>query len=106
MTTMVEPLLSEAEFQSVYIGRYGECCCGCAGKHIYPERLRDLGNIVRGYPLNADEVSDKRFKAGLQRLEKLLREGQIDMVSGGFISARDGNQLVTGYFTRQLPASE
>jgi hypothetical protein len=48
--------------QSVYSGRVATCCCGCAGKHSYPESSRGRGKEIRGYDISDDEISDRSVK--------------------------------------------
>ena len=43
---------------SVYSGRDGACCCGCAGAHHYAGAHQAEGAASRGYPLEAADVSD------------------------------------------------
>lgn len=57
---MFEPKLENVE--SVYSGKNGMCCCGCSGKHFYPESMSKRGVEIRGYKIGEDEVSDRSVK--------------------------------------------
>lgn len=42
----------------VYRGKARRCCCGCAGRHVYPSKYRDMGSKRRGYAISDNEVDD------------------------------------------------
>ena len=44
---------------SVYSGKNGKCCCGCAGKHYYASQFREFASEHRGYEVTDNEVSDR-----------------------------------------------
>ena len=44
---------------SVYHGRVGACCCGCAGRHAYTKQHQALAGRERGYAVTDDEVSER-----------------------------------------------
>lgn len=50
------------EISSVYSGRNGACCCGCAGKHTYASQHREWAGKNRGYEVTDDEVFDRTVK--------------------------------------------
>lgn len=49
----------KSKIASVYSGKAGKCCCGCSGKHYYAEAVKGDGKAIRGYEIDADEISDK-----------------------------------------------
>lgn len=62
---MTRPTNTTAQFQinpsdisSVYSGKDGKCCCGCAGKHTYASATREAAGKHRGYPITDDEVNN------------------------------------------------
>lgn len=57
------------DIQSVYSGIDGKCCCGCSGKHYYASAQAHRGNDIRGYAIDADEVSDR----AIRRVWNILR---------------------------------
>ena len=55
---------------SVYSGRAGACCCGCAGKHYYASATRVQASHDRGYGVDDDEVNDKQVVRVLNIIKK------------------------------------
>ena len=47
---------------SVYSGKDGVCCCGCAGKYYHSSAHRNAASERRGYEVTDDEVSDKMVR--------------------------------------------
>ena len=47
---------------SVYSGKRGMCCCGCAGKHTYASALRAEASKSRGYEVRDEEINDRTVK--------------------------------------------
>jgi len=62
MNTISLPLkdLTTAHVMSVYTGRDGACCCGCAGTHRYNSTMVEAAGKDRGYPVTQEEVNDKQ----------------------------------------------
>lgn len=56
---------------SVYSGKDGKCCCGCAGTHRYNSRHVATGSANRGYEVTADEIND----AQVTRVLRTIAEG-------------------------------
>lgn len=63
---------------SVYSGKDGKCCCGCAGKHYYNPAYLTLGGERRGYAVEDDECSARMVK----KVVKLLKENAADVEVG------------------------
>jgi hypothetical protein len=80
--------------QSVYSGKAGKCCCGCAGKHTYASATREQAGKDCGYVITDDEVSDKTVKLIVGKLQALDFE-----VCGGYVHATDGGRLYIAYLT-------
>lgn len=55
---------------SVYSGKRGMCCCGCAGKHTYASALRDEASKSRGYVVRDEEVNDRTVKMIFNKVMK------------------------------------
>jgi hypothetical protein len=55
---------------SVYSGKNERCCCGCAGKHTYASKYRDLATAKRGYKVNDEEVSDRSVKTIVRKMNQ------------------------------------
>ena len=53
---------------SVYSGKDGKCCCGCAGTHRYNSRLVETASKERGYEVTADEVNDAQVTRVLRTI--------------------------------------
>lgn len=64
---------------SVYSGKDGKCCCGCAGTHRYNSRLVATASANRGYEVSADEISD----AQVTRVLRTIIEGDADGLEFG-----------------------
>ena len=58
--------------RSVYTGAAHACCCGCKGKHSYPEAARGKGKELRGYEISEDEISPRAVKMALTRINGAL----------------------------------
>lgn len=71
------------QVMSVYSGRAGKCCCGCAGKHSYSSANRNAGTKHRGYEVTDDEVSDRSIALTLNKMKKNAAqvEDSCDMFS-------------------------
>lgn len=70
--------LSKNDVMSVYSGKAGRCCCGCAGKHYYNSKHVAKAGVNRGYKISADEVNDTMITRVLNTLKKnahLLESG-------------------------------
>ena len=84
---------------SVYSGRDGKCCCGCAGKHSYTEAHREVAGKNRGYTVDDDDVNDKMVR----RVIKLIKENEASADDNcDFVSLVVGTRLYVAY---RLPAS-
>jgi len=88
MTTMTKTATS------VYSGKAGKCCCGCAGKHYYASASRDEAGSDRGYPVRDEEVSDRM----VSRVLKILEETPGVEHEDEFDSVVIGNRLYVAYY--------
>ncbi len=64
---------------SVYSGKDGKCCCGCAGTYRYNSRLVATGSANRGYEVTADEIND----AQVTRVLRAIAEGDVSGLEFG-----------------------
>jgi hypothetical protein len=55
-------MLDRDKIASVYSGKAGRCCCGCAGKHFTASQHRSWEGRNRGYKVRDEEVSDRMVK--------------------------------------------
>ena len=78
---------------SVYSGKKGTCCCGCAGKHTYATVHRQWAGTDRGYTVALDECNDRTVKLIVKKVEKAEH---VDILSD-CISAEIGNRLYVVY---------
>jgi hypothetical protein len=62
--------LTPADVMSVYSGKAGRCCCGCAGKHRYSSVHRAVGSTNRGYKVEDKEVNDAQVRRVLGIVQK------------------------------------
>lgn len=62
--------LSMDNVVSVYSGRNGKCCCGCAGKHTYAVAHRDAASRSVGYPIKDEDVNDHVVKGVINKIKR------------------------------------
>jgi hypothetical protein len=79
------------DVMSVYSGRDGCCCCGCAGNHRYASKHVKVAGKYRGYKVRPEEVSDRSVKLTLNKLKK-----NADKVNHSVGYGSDFYSLVTG----------
>jgi len=80
--------------RSVYSGKDGKCCCGCAGKHRYNSAHRVEGSRNRGYEVRDEDVSDREVK----RILGLIKTNEsIAEVCGEHAYVVLGNRLYILY---------
>lgn len=84
---------------SVYSGKPGKCCCGCAGNHRYA-----LAHVVsgvaaksRGYAVDADEVNDRQVRKVLRVVQENIGRDDVDAMEDGFASVVVGGRLYIVY---------
>jgi hypothetical protein len=56
---------------SAYNGRIG-CMCGCIGDYAYASDYREQAGKERGYALSDEDVSDRKLKIRLNKLNKMI----------------------------------
>ena len=85
----------EREVMSVYSGRDGRCCCGCAGKHSYASQFQIAAGKHRGYKVDDDEMNDRM----VTRIAKLI-ENNLDKAKWGDnnVSLVVENRLYVAYW--------
>lgn len=58
--------VTASDVVSAYVGVDGACCCGCSGDHFYSSHLREVGQELRGYPVDDEEVNDEKVAVILE----------------------------------------
>ena len=99
ITPTVTPFLRDIEFAdvlSVYSGKNGKCCCGCAGDHRYNSQHKEEGGTSRGYPVDAEDINDRQVR---KVIGILRRAEKIEYDRPDFISTVVGERLYIVYFT-------
>jgi len=87
-----------AEIKSVYSGKDGKCCCGCAGKYYYAKAHQQAGGKGRGYAVSDDEVSDTMVKNVYGIIMQAITDGKAEY-GGNNISTIVGTRLYIIYPT-------
>lgn len=62
------------QVSSVYSGKNGSCCCGCAGKHTYASAHRTWASKNRGYNVGLDEVNDRVVSTSLTSNTNIMKQ--------------------------------
>lgn len=86
--------LELGDIMSVYSGRAGACCCGCAGKYSTASAHVEASVKNRGYRINPEPVNDRMVKK-VFTLVKLNASQCEDL--GSCISLDQGNRTYTAY---------
>jgi len=84
------------DVMSVYSGKNGRCCCGCAGKHTYASKWQAAAGKDRGFKVTDDEVNDRTVKLILGKIAKIGGE-QYDGPFGSHVSAVSGDRVYVAY---------
>jgi len=92
-TTQRIDALQLAEVETVYSGRPGACCCGCAGKYYHAPQHIAAVNKSHGYDCS-DEVNPQMVKRIFHML-KAEAEKATDFGTG--FSVRIGNREYNVY---------
>jgi hypothetical protein len=74
-----------SDVMSVYSGKAGACCCGCAGKRTYAKAHQDVASKDRGY-----EVFDKECRDGT--VKRIFNKAMDSITSGGDLSISPGKE--------------
>lgn len=94
--------LTPADISSVYSGKDGRCCCGCAGKHFYNSKLVESASEKRGYEVTPDEVSDKMVVKVLRLIQS--DEDRAEVMEGSHVALVVRNRLYVAYFSERVSA--
>lgn len=83
-----------SDLLSVYSGKPGKCCCGCAGNHRYASATRAEAAEHRGYAISDDEVNDRQVAKvlGLLQANPILVEAE-----GSHFAAEIDGRLYVAY---------
>lgn len=88
------------QVMSVYAGRAGKCCCGCAGKHSYNSAHVEVASKYRGYEVTPDDVDDRMVLRVLRLVQSVQAAGPLLDDGPDIYSAEIGKTL---YIVRMLP---
>lgn len=61
--------LTPDDLFSVYSGKPGKCCCGCAGNHRYWRAHRIAAGKHRGYEVDEEDINDRQVARVLKLLQ-------------------------------------
>jgi hypothetical protein len=86
--------LTASEILSVYSGRDGKCCCGCAGKHYYNPQYKKEGTKNRGYEVTDEDVSIKM----VNKVIGILNRSEVVENLGSCVSTVVDKRLYIAYF--------
>jgi len=86
--------MKNKDIVSVYSGKAGRCCCGCAGKHTYASAHREWASKNRGYAVTDDEVDDRLVKI---ISNKVLKDPDVEH-EDSLSCVEIGNRLLIVYY--------
>ena len=84
--------LTRDDIVSVYSGRAGKCCCGCAGKHTYNSKHVDVASKSRGYAVAPEEVNDTIVTKVLRTVQANEECIRVDLSSPPHVSVDVGQR--------------
>ena len=96
MSVATQAKIELSKVMSVYSGRDGKCCCGCAGTHSYASIHREAASKDRGYEVTDEDISDRNVS---RIVKKMNRSNDVD-VSGDHASLVVENRLYVAYFVQ------
>ena len=102
MSTAYNRQFDFSNVKSVYSGKDGACCCGCAGKHTYASKYREAAGKERGYAIRDEEINDRVVKTIYNKVMLWPADHTEYWVDGKlhFVSITVGKRLYTVYFLR------
>lgn len=83
---------------SVYSGKKGMCCCGCAGTHYYPSHMHDKGMALRGYPIEPREINNRMVKRIVNIINRNPDKIEHSSYDNEFLCAVIGKRQYVAYF--------
>ena len=89
--------IKHEDILSVYSGKDGHCCCGCAGTHSYNSFHVKEANKSRGYGGCEDEVNDR----AIQRILNIVKKNvdKVEFNEEEFIGVTIGKRMYNIYLT-------
>jgi hypothetical protein len=93
-------MIDIANVVGAYSGKAHMCCCGCSGKHYYPEAQKNNGRSLRGYEILADEISDYNVKRIVNIINKNPDKVQHSAYDDEFLAAVIGRRQYIAYFKK------
>lgn len=98
--------LNPEDILTVYSGKAGKCCCGCAGRHIANPQHLEEATKGRGYTYDAADVSAKQVTRVLRQIQAEDAEGDEGAdLETGLASIVVGKRLYVAYFTDAYQAA-
>jgi hypothetical protein len=97
-------MLTLDKVRSVYSGKAGMCCCGCAGEHRYPMAYAIEAEESRGYRISPEEIDDGRVKRIVNKLNKLIVAGVAED-EGDYVCATVGSRIYVAYLRSEKKAA-
>lgn len=85
---------------SVYSGKNGKCCCGCAGKHRYASAHREWASHDRGYQISDDEVSDRSVMMIANKIKRLGARQDDPSDNHVYAESENGSRLYIAYLRK------
>jgi hypothetical protein len=61
------PLFKNDDIYCIYLGKAKSCMCGCSGDYAYSSKHSEWSSKKRGYPLDKEEINDKKLRTRLTR---------------------------------------
>lgn len=90
--------LTVNDVMSVYSGKDGKCCCGCAGKHSYNSKFTAEGTKNRGYKVETADVNDAMVKRVLNVVQRAFANDDASAeIGANFASVVVGNRVYIVY---------
>lgn len=88
------------EIASVYSGRAGACCCGCAGTYRYPSTTKpEEFKKSHGYDLSKENINDVQVKRIMKLINLALANNDCGIDDGGsYIALETEKRLYIIYF--------
>lgn len=87
---------------SVYVGKDGVCCCGCAGTHTYASQHTEFAGKERGYAVDdSSEVDDVVVARAVATINRVGAEWD-----GNIATAVVGRKIYIAYLVTTKPKAK
>lgn len=93
-------MFTTSQVRSTYSGKRSACMCGCKGKHSYASAFMAEASTDRGYPVTADEVSDRSVATVCRKVERAFAEQTAEQVDwqSDFVAVNVDGRTYAVYF--------